>query len=288
MARICVLLLSIPHHQPPLEYTAAHKRMNILRSFVLIILLCGGCQSTSHQNAEQSQPLKALLITGGCCHDYAAQTKLLIEGIQKHANVEFDIIHEGQGEKDHIHSIFKTAGWLDGYDVVVHNECSAKLGDEIGAQVAKAHYESDAGVVMIHCAFHSFREMQGDSWRACLGADSRKHTHQEPVLITFDQPSHPILIGSQPFTTGDEELYVIDKVFEHSEVIATGHQGSVNHPVMFTNEYGRAKVFSVTLGHNTPTFAIDEWIRIVARGLLWTTDQLNPDGTIQATHAPVR
>lgn len=253
--------------------------MYTLRLLPLLILLLCGCQPTNHHNAEPPKALKALLITGGCCHDYEAQTKLLISGIQKHANVSFDIIHEGQGAKDHIHSIFKTSDWTDAYDVIVHNECSAKLGDEVGAAVAKEHFESDTGVVMIHCAFHSFREMKGDSWRACLGADSRKHTQQEPVLVTFDQPTHPILVGSKEFATGVEELYIINKVFDHSLVIATGHQGNVSHPVMFANEYGQAKVFSITLGHNTPTFAIDEWIRIVARGLLWTTDQLNPDGT---------
>ncbi|MEN8660899.1 MAG: ThuA domain-containing protein, partial [Lentimonas sp.] len=73
------------------------------------------------------------------------------------------------------------------------------------------------------------------------------------MLVTLDQPNHPILIGSEAFITGDEALYIIDKVLDHSLVIATGHQGKVNHPVMFANAYGRAKVFSITLGHNTPT-----------------------------------
>lgn len=257
----------------------------ILTLIPLIALLCG-CHSTQPTTAKDPAPIKALLITGGCCHDYDAQTKLLTEGISQYANVSFDIVSEGMGEKDHVHSIFKQSGWSKGYDVVIHNECSAKLGDDVGESVAREHYDSGVGAVMIHCAFHSFRDMKGDAWRACLGADSRKHTHQAPVLVTFNEATHPILMGTEEFVTGDEELYLIDQVFDHSLPLATGHQGEVSQPVMFANEYGPAKTFSVTLGHNTPTFAIDEWIHIVAKGLLWSCDQLNPDGTAKTGYGP--
>jgi hypothetical protein len=33
------------------------------------------------------RPIKALLIAGGCCHDYEAQHKILSEGIQSRANI---------------------------------------------------------------------------------------------------------------------------------------------------------------------------------------------------------
>src|SRR4051812_12470956 len=42
-----------------------------------------------------AEPLRALLITGGCCHDYEAQKKILSEGISARANVTWTILHEG-------------------------------------------------------------------------------------------------------------------------------------------------------------------------------------------------
>src|SRR2546423_1352143 len=47
-----------------------------------------------------AEPIKALMITGGCCHDYEQQKKILSEGISARANVTWTIIHEGGGEAE--------------------------------------------------------------------------------------------------------------------------------------------------------------------------------------------
>ena len=54
--------------------------MNSLR-----ILLLGVLSAVTVQAAE---PLKALLITGGCCHDYAKQKLIISQGVSKRANVD--------------------------------------------------------------------------------------------------------------------------------------------------------------------------------------------------------
>ena len=43
--------------------------------------------------ADEPKPLKVLLITGGCCHDYAKQKDILKKGIEARANVVVDIIY---------------------------------------------------------------------------------------------------------------------------------------------------------------------------------------------------
>src|SRR5882762_609995 len=73
-------------------------------SFVIFLML-----SVAAGNA--ATPLHALLITGGCCHDYAAQKKILTEGISARANVTWTIIHEGGDGKEHEFSIYTNANW---------------------------------------------------------------------------------------------------------------------------------------------------------------------------------
>src|SRR5713101_8501524 len=59
-----------------------------------------------------AEPLHALLITGGCCHDYQAQKKILSEGISARANVTWTILHEGDADgKDHKFSIYEKPDW---------------------------------------------------------------------------------------------------------------------------------------------------------------------------------
>ena len=41
---------------------------------------------------KKQKPLRALLITGGCCHNYIFQSQALIDGVAKHAKVDWTVI----------------------------------------------------------------------------------------------------------------------------------------------------------------------------------------------------
>jgi hypothetical protein len=137
--------------------------------------------------ADQAKPLKALLITGGCCHDFENQKKILTEGISARVNVEWEIIHEGEGPRKggtgHRISIYEKDDWAKEYDVVVHNECFADVNDvPFVERVAKAHYDGVPGVV-IHCTMHTFRGAKTDEWRKFLGVTSTSHERARPVVV---------------------------------------------------------------------------------------------------------
>ncbi|MFP6671259.1 MAG: hypothetical protein VB857_07580, partial [Pirellulaceae bacterium] len=40
----------------------------------------------------EEKPIRALLITGGCCHDYARQKLILTRGISARANVQWTVV----------------------------------------------------------------------------------------------------------------------------------------------------------------------------------------------------
>ena len=66
----------------PEPLTFQKKRPMKSRFLLLCLALTG---SVAAQAA--STPVRALLITGGCCHDYDFQAKSLTEGIQKYGAV---------------------------------------------------------------------------------------------------------------------------------------------------------------------------------------------------------
>ncbi|NRB73703.1 MAG: hypothetical protein HRU46_05050, partial [Verrucomicrobiales bacterium] len=45
----------------------------------------------SNTTATENTSLKALLILGGCCHDYAVQKELIKAGLESRLNIEVDI-----------------------------------------------------------------------------------------------------------------------------------------------------------------------------------------------------
>ena len=61
--------------------------MKILIAFVFIL-------STFIANAKhhaKNEPLKAFMITGGCCHDYKQQKNIISEGISERVPTKWDI-----------------------------------------------------------------------------------------------------------------------------------------------------------------------------------------------------
>src|SRR2546427_827889 len=162
-------------------------------SFVILftVLLLG-----SQPCSWAAEPLKALLITGGCCHDYEAQKKIISEGISARANVNWTIVHEGDAAaKDHKFSIYEKPDWAKGFDVVVHNECSGRVTNVTWVEhIAKAHFDGVPAVV-IHCSIHSYRESTTDEWRKLLGVSSYRHQVRRPFEIVAVKPEHPVMKG---------------------------------------------------------------------------------------------
>ncbi len=233
----------------------------------------------------ETKPLHALLIAGGCCHNYGAQQKILSEGIQARANVRVDVIWtDDSGTAPHF-PLYEKADWAKGYDVIIHDECAAGVKDlALVKNIIKAHETVPA--VNLHCAMHSFRTGT-DDWFSFLGLQSNSHNWQKPIAIRFTDSAHPITKGLADWTTINEELYNNVKILGGKE-LATGTQdqkakdGSVapvSAVVAWTNDYGpnKTRIFSTTIGHNNETVADARYLDLVTRGLLWSCDKLNAD-----------
>ena len=106
--------------------------MRKLGTVTLILTILGGMTLGMHAAEENTQPaIKALLITGGCCHDYDNQKTIIPEGVNAHttAKIDWTVVHQGGKTTNTEIPIYKEVGWAKGFDVVVHNECFAAVGN---------------------------------------------------------------------------------------------------------------------------------------------------------------
>jgi|UniRef100_UPI0037843F3E putative membrane-bound dehydrogenase-like protein len=230
-----------------------------------------------------AEPLKALLITGGCCHDYAKQHEVIAKGIQSRANVQVDVIWTDDKSTNPPLPVYDKADWAKGYDVIIHDECAASMNNkETLTRILDAHKTIPS--IQLHCAMHSFRTGE-DRWFKRLGLQSNSHGPQEPIAITFVDKEHPITKTLADWTTIKEELYNNVNLFD-AHPLAMGKQtvknkdGStkdVEYIVAWTNEKAGARSFSTTIGHNTETVADARYLDLITRGLLWACDKLTPD-----------
>lgn len=230
-----------------------------------------------------AEPLKALLITGGCCHDYAKQHEVIAKGIQSRANVQVDVIWTDDKSTNPPLPVYDKADWAKGYDIIIHDECAASMNNkETLTRILDAHQTIPS--IQLHCAMHSFRTGE-DRWFKRLGLQSNSHGPQEPIAITFVDKEHPITKTLADWTTIKEELYNNVNLFD-AHPLAMGKQtvknkdGStkdIEYIVAWTNEKAGARSFSTTIGHNTETVADARYLDLITRGLLWACDKLTPD-----------
>lgn len=264
--------------------------------------------------AAKSPPLKVLLVAGGCCHDYAAQSQLLKEGIESRIDAEVTVVFNADRTTKATFEIYQSDDWADGYDVVVHDECSADVTDKAYVERILAAHRNGTPAVNLHCAMHSYRwgnfrdpvEPDADNakWYQMIGVQSSGHGPQFPIDVTFAGTDHPITQGLENWTTINEELYNNIRVFDGTTALASGRQmippsqrqlqqnpnaeaRVAESIVVWTNEYGpnKTKIFSTTLGHQNDTVADARYMDLVVRGLLWSTGNLTDEGKPVAAFA---
>ncbi len=258
-----------------------------MRNLVSLALLVFAIQPPLSVSAEESEsppdsrPLRALLITGGCCHDYAKQHAVIRDGIQHRANVRVDVYWTDNTTTAPVLPLYRKLNWYEDYDVIIHDECAADIKDAaLVNRIVRVHEKLPA--VHLHCAMHSFRTGT-DAWFQHLGLQSSGHGPQKPIAIHFTDTDHPITQPLKDWTTINEELYNNVKVFG-AHPLAVGKQTFAGaNPrvdqavVAWTNESRGTRSFSTTIGHNTETVADPRYLDLVTRGLLWACGKLSPE-----------
>lgn len=257
--------------------------------------------------SAEDKPLKVLLLTGGCCHDYATQKEILKKGIEARANVVVDQIHTDDGSTKPPLAILGNADYAKGYDVVIHDECGADISDEPTVRgVLKPHLDGVPGV-NLHCAMHSYRIGKPSDpvtpgtahslWFEYLGLQSSSHGPQLPIAIAFTNKEAAITRGLLDWTTVNEELYNNIHIFGSASPLARGKQTVKrkngeerveDFVVAWINEYGpkKTRVFSTTLGHNNATVEDPRYLDLVTRGVLWAAGKLKDDGSPSNGYGP--
>lgn len=232
---------------------------------------------------EPPRPIRALLVLGGCCHDYARQKDLLTRGISARAHVEWTVAYDPNKTNGHKNPVYDKPDWAKGFDIIVHDECSSHVDDMASIEtILKPHRDGLPGVVL-HCGMHCYRtegwnKRRATPWMQFTGLISTGHGPQKPIAVTFVDKDHPITRPLADWTTVNEELYnnAAGHIEPTAHALARGRQGRTEWTVAWTNTFnGKARVFSTTLGHNNATVSDPRYLDLVTRGLLWAVDKLD-------------
>lgn len=235
----------------------------------------------AQETQTQEKPIKAMLITGGCCHDYEQQKKIITEGISARSKIKIDwtVVHQGGSTTDTKIPLFENKDWAKGYDIVIHNECFAKIDDKDWVErVLKPHREG-VNAIVIHCAMHTFRDLKSNEYRDFLGVESRSHGPHHSFKVENLEPADPIMKGfGKDWETPMGELYYVNNIGGKATPLARALSsgGRKKQEVcIWKNQYGKSRVFGTTIGHHNETMSTPKYLNFLTRGFLWAVDRFD-------------
>lgn len=240
--------------------------------------------------ADETKPIRALLILGGCCHDYQEQQTLLTTGLSTRIPIQWVVSYDPDTGTKHLNPWYEKDDWAKGFDVVVHDECCSDVTDIKTVERILQPHRDGLPAVVLHCGIHSYRiegYPKSTLWFDFTGLASTGHGPQAPIQIQYLDGQNPITQGLPRWTTENEELYNNSAgiLLQTAQALASGRQQYANREgatevaeavCVWTNTYReKTRVFATTLGHNNVTVADDRYLDLVARGLLWSVGKLD-------------
>jgi len=257
---------------------------------------CGACLPSGAQDEKapefQKRTIRALLATGGCCHDFDLQKAIVTAGISERVNhdIEWTVVHEPGGSAYKAMELFNKPEWWKGFDIVVHNQGFNHVENKTFVdRILKPHKEG-LPAVLLHASMHSY-PVDDDRWFEFCGVVSRKEEKQDSVLIELVEANkdHPALKGFVPWTVPNEELLVIDKLYPGVTSLAQSKLGDSDRVIVnsWAHLYGanKTRVFGTAIGHTNEAMMDPNYLGLVSRGFLWALGPVE-DAAISEVLAP--
>ena len=233
----------------------------------------GQGQGRGRGNPQPQGPrIQALVISGGCCHDYALQSKVLMDTVGRALPVDWTVAIQGGRGTTGTQAIVGRDDWAKGYDIVVHNQCFADVTDEALIKRITSAHRGGPPAIVIHCAMHTYRASTEDTWREFLGVTTRRHTKAHNISVKISAKDHEIMKGfKEDWVTPVDELYVLDKFWPNSTALASAvsPEDQKEYPLAWTSNYGGARIFGTTLGHGNDTWNDATFQDLMVRAFKW-------------------
>jgi len=246
-------------------------KQKVLTRYAAIACAMAAFALTSFQ--AEAKTLRALFLTGGCCHDYQKLAPHLTNSFGERVNINFDV--------DFTMDRLTNADFAKGYDVVVYDLCFEEAPPGVLDNALKT-IRNGKPTVMVHCAVHAFRKTSEiREWENGVGMRSKVHDAFGPFATVKLDSESPILKGfPDDWHTDGDELYQTIEFLKNSHPLlkAKSPRDGREHIVCWTQTYGKGRVFATTLGHDMKTAEDPAYLDLLARGLLWSCDKLDKHG----------
>lgn len=264
-----------------------HKKIAILS--VIALAAVAAAQSVPDRFYFEAGKLRALILTGRNNHEWRETTPYLRQVLEASGRFDVRVTEEPAG---------LNAEALKPYDVLIVNYCGPRWTPETESAVA-AFVREGKGMVVVHASSYPFGDMEvlaehmtktgvqqqpWKEWGRMVGAvwtpgpnpPRSGHAPRFVYQVEWQDTKHPIAAGLAPAFTISDELYHNLIVEPGIHVLASAYDDPANggngkrEPLLWTNAYGRGRVFHTALGHDVDAMQAPGFITSYVRGVEWS------------------
>lgn len=225
-------------------------------------------------DAAELGKLKVVVVTGGHSFEREPFFKMMdsIEGITYNEAIQ----------KDHSELFEDISGW--DYDVIVFYSMTQQISEKRQKNFLKL-LDQGVGVVALHHTMGSFQEWP--EFRKIIGAKYYiKDTMEDGVLCKGSSFKHDVdmaisVVDKQhPITEGMSDFPIHDEGYKNcwfdqdNDVLLTTDHAASDKTVGWTRRYGKAKVCTIQLGHDSKAYENRNYPLLINRAILWTANRL--------------
>jgi len=225
-------------------------------------------------DADETSRLKVVVVTGG--HDFEHEPFFKV----------FDSIREitytEAVQKDQSELFENISDW--DYDVIVFYSMTQEISEKRRKNFLKL-LDRGVGVVAMHhimCAFQDWPEFKNIIGAKYCLADTvidgvtykaGLYQHDIDMPISVVDKRHPITEGMDDFVIHDEG-YKNCWFDKGNHVLLTADHPASDKTVCWVRNYGKSKVCTIQLGHDSKAYDNRNYRRLVRRAILWTAGRL--------------
>jgi type 1 glutamine amidotransferase len=215
-------------------------------------------------------PIKAVVVTGG----HAFEHDPFFAVFDEMEDVEYtEFVLKDQSE------IFEDISDWD-YDVIVLYSMTQKISEKRRENLVKLLDDGVGFFAMHHnmCSFQEwpeYREIIGTRYYTQAVGDQPKCTylHDIDFKVAIADKKHPITRGMSDFEIHDETYKNCAFEADNHVLLTTDHPTS-DKTIMWTRKYGKARVCTIQLGHDSKAYENPNYRMLLDRAVRWCAGRL--------------
>jgi len=237
---------------------------------------CKSCCPTANKPcSETAKKIRVVVVTGG--HDFEHDPFFVM--LRQCPKME---VTEA-AQKDHSELFEDISNW--NYDVIVLYNMTQNISPKRQANFVTLLKDKGVGLVAMHHAMGAFQEWE--QYRKITGTKyplkpqeiegvqdaTGTYKHDVDLSIHVADPKQAITRGMKDFEIHDEGYNGCWFAKDNHVLLTVDHPAS-NRTVAWTRTFGKARVFTLQLGHDAKAYVNPNLGQIMMRGICWSAGEL--------------